>query len=306
MYPNIYMRVSGTNTISWDAGVIGYINDSGTWTSVATSAGSTTWTSGTKYVYWVPGATSLTTSTSYPSSDNVLLAIYTGGMGGLKILSGSTIIDGSRILTGTIDASVVNVTNISASSITAGTFTGHTFQTSASGKRVIIDSSNNELRCYDSSGVQTAAIGINSVGGDNTIGYFGGLASTYVAIKAYSGTKTGIFAYSASGTAIVASAGGKGVSGTSVGDSGIYGAGVTGVEAEGTTVDFASGTGGTGLMYLRPYTSSRKLPRTADAVRGFFAMLQYDSGVCEMVYFNGTQWVDAISNAGVPGTYITT
>jgi hypothetical protein len=51
-----------------------------------------------------------------------------------------------------MDANGIYAGNITAGQITAGTFTGFTFQTAASGKRVEIRSSDNEMEFYETSG----------------------------------------------------------------------------------------------------------------------------------------------------------
>lgn len=61
-----------------------------------------------------------------------------------------TSISGDKITTGTIDASVVNVTNINAANITAGVITGRSLQTAASGQRIVVSSSSDNIRIYAS------------------------------------------------------------------------------------------------------------------------------------------------------------
>jgi len=67
--------------------------------------------------------------------------------------------DGSAHFKGTLDAAtggaldgdVITITNLIAANIKAGTITGSTLQTSASGQRVVIDGSNNQIDFYDAS-----------------------------------------------------------------------------------------------------------------------------------------------------------
>ena len=79
-----------------------------------------------------------------------------------------TIIDGGKITTGTIDASVVTVTNISATNITTGTLTGLTIQTAASGKRAVIDGSNNKFSLFNAGDAEIIRIDDNVTGYSNT------------------------------------------------------------------------------------------------------------------------------------------
>jgi hypothetical protein len=67
-----------------------------------------------------------------------------------------TIIDGGSIMTGYVRSTVMR-----ADSITAGTFTGLTFQTAAAGtgKRVVIDSSSNAITVLDASNNEIVSIG---------------------------------------------------------------------------------------------------------------------------------------------------
>lgn len=116
------------NQASWTSGYILYIDDSGSQAATLVSAGNTTtWTSGVGfYIYWVKGASTLSVSTNYAvalgTGDNVLLASYTGGPN-LVAHYGGTIIDGSKIVTGSITASQIAAGTIVASNIAAGTIT---------------------------------------------------------------------------------------------------------------------------------------------------------------------------------------
>jgi hypothetical protein len=53
--------------------------------------------------------------------------------------------------TGALDGDVITINNLAAANISAGTITGSTLQTSASGQRVVIDGSNNQIDFYDAS-----------------------------------------------------------------------------------------------------------------------------------------------------------
>jgi hypothetical protein len=96
------------NRVSWTAGNIRYINDAGSVAVAAISANAagTLWSSGVIYIYWVKGATSLSTTTTPATAfgdNNIVLATYQGGVN-LVSDYGRTIIDGSNIKTGTITA----------------------------------------------------------------------------------------------------------------------------------------------------------------------------------------------------------
>jgi len=61
-------------------------------------------------------------------------------------------ISASKITVGTLDAAQVTVSNLNAGMIAVGTLTGSTVRTSASGRRVEVDSSNNALSFYNAAG----------------------------------------------------------------------------------------------------------------------------------------------------------
>jgi hypothetical protein len=115
------------NSLAWTAGTITYINDSGTATGVAISAGFAGWSGGvsTLYVYWVKGASTLsstsTIGTAY-GADNVVIATYRGGTD-MVVTYGRTIIDGSKITTNTIDANRIMAGTVLASNIVVGSTT---------------------------------------------------------------------------------------------------------------------------------------------------------------------------------------
>ena len=118
------------NTVSWSSGTIRYVNDAGVVTSTGVSAGSVAWTSGTRYIYWVKGASTLTTTTSVTTAfgpNNVILAHYGGGTD-LITDYGQTIIDGGNIKTGSVTANRLNVTTLSAITADVGTLTAGVLQ----------------------------------------------------------------------------------------------------------------------------------------------------------------------------------
>ncbi|MBB1493131.1 hypothetical protein H5395_16790 [Paracoccus sp. MC1854] len=96
----------GANQVSWTAGAIRWVNDTGTITSTSIPAGSATWSSGVLFIFWVKGATTFSTTTSLATAmatNNVCLATYEGDFK-LDADYGRTVIDGDMIKTGTITA----------------------------------------------------------------------------------------------------------------------------------------------------------------------------------------------------------
>lgn len=94
------------NTLYWTAGVIEYINDSGGTTAASITGSNALWSTGTLYLYWVKGASALSTTTDLATAlgvNNVVLATYKGGTD-LVINYGRPIVDGSDIVAGTITA----------------------------------------------------------------------------------------------------------------------------------------------------------------------------------------------------------
>ncbi|MCC7202455.1 MAG: fibronectin type III domain-containing protein [Nitrospirae bacterium] len=118
-----------TNVVSWTAGVISYVNDAGSPASVTTSSGNATWTSGLLYIYWVKGATTISTTTNQATAyaaDNVILGTYQGGTD-LVVDVGRQVIHSSFIRT--ISLSAINA---NLGYVTAGTLEAVTMKSSAS------------------------------------------------------------------------------------------------------------------------------------------------------------------------------
>jgi hypothetical protein len=95
------------NSVSWTAGAVRYIDDAGATAAVSITAGNAAWSTGVLYVYWVKGATTLSTTTAQSTAfgaNNVVLATYQGDTL-LDADYGRTIIDGAGIKTRTITAS---------------------------------------------------------------------------------------------------------------------------------------------------------------------------------------------------------
>ena len=96
------------NRCSWTAGSARWINDAGAVTSVTIAAGSTAvWTTGVIYIYWVQGATTLSTTTVAATafaSGNLVVATYLGGNLVNASFGSRTVIDGPNIKAASVTA----------------------------------------------------------------------------------------------------------------------------------------------------------------------------------------------------------
>lgn len=94
-------------TLYWAAGYILYTNDAGVLTSIAITAGSTTYLSGFTYVYWVKDSTTLIATSNVTVAlglNNVLMCSWYGG-GNFSVTSGvGTVITDDRIVTASVNA----------------------------------------------------------------------------------------------------------------------------------------------------------------------------------------------------------
>jgi predicted phage tail protein len=104
-----------SNVVRWTAGNVIYIDDAGAVASVAITSGSSAWSSGTTmYLYWVKGATTISTTTvanTAYATNTIVLATYKGSLD-LVVTYGRTIIDGSKITTNSITASQLSTGEI--------------------------------------------------------------------------------------------------------------------------------------------------------------------------------------------------
>lgn len=118
--------------------------------------------------------------------------------------SGTTFIDGANIKTGTIEADRIDVTDLFVENL----------KTSASGQRVEITKSNNDLRVYNSSGTKIAQIGGTGLG---AVAKVDGTTLTGPAVYGdNSGAAPGVYGESNSGEGVYGlSSSGYGVYGTS-------------------------------------------------------------------------------------------
>ncbi len=111
---------SAENFVAWSAGTIYYVDDSGSNTFVSTEMGSASWISDVVYIYWIKGETILRSTTSRATAagaNNIVLATYTGGTGGVIANYGRTIIDGNSIVTGAVTADKIAANAITADKI---------------------------------------------------------------------------------------------------------------------------------------------------------------------------------------------
>jgi hypothetical protein len=140
------------NSASWTAGTITYLADNGTYTVSNISAGSTAWTSGVLFIYWTKGATALQASANIntaSTANTVVLASYKGGVN-LNANYGRTIIDGSKIKTGTIEADQIK----------SGTITGTQIAADA------IDASHISADAINASHIEAGAINTSHIGAE--------------------------------------------------------------------------------------------------------------------------------------------
>lgn len=173
LFQGIVFSTSG-NTLSWTAGTaIKRVDDVASSSSVA--SGSVLWTSGTVYVYYQESIGALATTTSLTSAldsaDKRIVATYKGGS---DLIDGLTapIIDGSKILVGTVGANQIVAGSITASKIAAAAITADKLavssldaitatigilRTATSGARQEIHS--DKILIYDASNVLRVKIG---------------------------------------------------------------------------------------------------------------------------------------------------
>lgn len=167
-----------------------------TWTANSPSAGKVAWNSHTlvyngvayaitgsntsnKYIYWVVGGGTYSTSATHPTlgTTGFMIATNVSGVPGLVWNSSANMVIGSayiadaaitnakindlsadKINTGTLNAAVVSIANLtvgnaqitdlSADKLTAGTITGSVLQTATTGNRIKVNVSDNSLKAY--------------------------------------------------------------------------------------------------------------------------------------------------------------
>jgi hypothetical protein len=93
------------------------------------------------------------TATNVPTASSGGTIANTAGWKGFALGDGALLnISANKITAGTIDAREITVSFLDASMITAGTLTGSTVRTSASGRRVEMDATNDALSFYNAAG----------------------------------------------------------------------------------------------------------------------------------------------------------
>ena len=174
------------NRVSWTAGTIAYTDDAGASVTRSITAGNVLWSSGTIYLYWVKGSTTISSTTSFATANgdnNVILATYKGTIF-LFASYGRTVIDGGQIKAQSIDteqmkvgsvtAQTISVENLASISANLGAITGGsininnrfivgstgtvTIRSATSGARLEI--TNQLVRVYDSNGTLRVRMGI--------------------------------------------------------------------------------------------------------------------------------------------------
>lgn len=125
----IFTPNKATNTLNWNSGSITYIDETGATVTQPTAAGSAVYSGTTRYISFLkPAVVSGTpqaldvqsTATNYmDSSSYIPVAIYQGGAT-YSVKVGSTVIDGSTIVTGTVNADRIESNTITAGQIAAG------------------------------------------------------------------------------------------------------------------------------------------------------------------------------------------
>jgi hypothetical protein len=146
------------DTVSWSAGTF----TSAGGDSYSISAGNTGNMSSKTYIYLDLNVSETAYQTTTTSADSVgigkvIIGVAENGASSATYdLTEANQIVGDNILANTIDASKMNVGQLSSisaniGSITSGTITGATIRTSSSGRRVELNDGNNDMSIYDAS-----------------------------------------------------------------------------------------------------------------------------------------------------------
>lgn len=180
------------NKVSWTGGVVRYTGDDGNTATRNITAGNATWTTGTLFICFTKGATTLTATTDPLAAfdhDAIVLATYKGD----KALDGSygrTIIDGGQLKTGTVIADQARANAIDANAIQSDAIqTRHMAAGSVTADKITVGNGGNWLDNADmSAGLTNWIIGrtsavnvLPSVRNDNYTPYGG-------ALQIYTGT----------------------------------------------------------------------------------------------------------------------
>ncbi|RWM27910.1 MAG: hypothetical protein EOR77_30795 [Mesorhizobium sp.] len=128
-----------TDRVSWTSGVISYVGDDGNISTRTITAGNVLWSAATLYLYWVKDATTISSTTAIATAmapNNVVLAAYKGNTD-LVTDYGRTIIDGSKIKTGSIDTNQIKANAITSGLIAAGAITSEHIEVGSLNANVI-------------------------------------------------------------------------------------------------------------------------------------------------------------------------
>ena len=96
---------TSSNTVEWTEGLVS-VSQEGVLTTENLSAGSANWSSGTLYIYYRIGDSTLSVTTDISTAmqiNQIVLATYRGGTD-LIVGNGAPVIDGNKILAGTVGA----------------------------------------------------------------------------------------------------------------------------------------------------------------------------------------------------------
>jgi len=108
-----------TNQVAWSACTAIQTLGVGMGASWAVSAGSATWSSGILYIYYVAGASTLSSTTALAtalaSTSNIIVATYRGGTN-LEVGNGRAYLDGSFVIAGTVAASAIVTGSLTSAS----------------------------------------------------------------------------------------------------------------------------------------------------------------------------------------------
>lgn len=121
----IEFQHNDVDTVSWSAGTLNYIDDSGTAQSASIASGNDTWSSGSIFIYYTLGGSVFQTTTNILTalgSNKAVMAVYSGGAN-LVILFGKAIVHGSDIVASSIAANKLAVSQLSAISADVGILT---------------------------------------------------------------------------------------------------------------------------------------------------------------------------------------
>lgn len=155
------------NQVSWTSGVVRYTGDDGNTATRNITAGNATWATGTLFICYTKGATTLTATTDPLAAfdhDSVVLATYKGD----KALDGSygrTIIDGAQLKTGTVIADSARLNAIDAQAIQSDAIQSrHIAAGSITADKITVGNGGNWLNNADiSAGLANWSLGRTSV-----------------------------------------------------------------------------------------------------------------------------------------------